>query len=151
MYDGLIDRHVLFVQSLMCPSNDSVRLYRLLVSQISRWVRNGAYEIMGPFMAILTSDTVRALGSGFSMLCWCGLSIQCVESALRVRVDFQISPDFLKKFAQIPTLTNAVVDPDITFFCAFNFPGAWLAVIRMLQSSLIQITWLRGVLPLLIE
>jgi hypothetical protein len=36
---------------------------------------------------------------------------------------FQISPDLLKKFAQIPSLTNAVVDSEVSFCCAFNFPG----------------------------
>jgi hypothetical protein len=29
----------------------------------------------------------------------------------------------LKKFTKIPTLTNAVVDPEVSFYCAFNFPG----------------------------
>jgi len=76
---------------------------------------------MGPFMAILTSDTVRLRGAVLPERAQAILMKQCGD---RVRAVLQISPDFLKKFAQIPTLTNAVVDPDITYFCAFNFPGA---------------------------
>jgi serine/threonine-protein phosphatase 4 regulatory subunit 1 len=73
-----------------------VPMFEQLTKDISRWVRNGAYEVLGPFLATLDSAS--------------------------------IAPDLLKKFAQIPTLPNAVVDPEVGFCCAFNFPAVLLTV-----------------------
>jgi len=62
----------------------------------SRWVRNGAFEILGPFLHTLGKDLVL--------------------------------PETLQLYTNIPQLTHSVVDAEVNFFCAFNFPAVALAL-----------------------
>jgi len=84
----------------VCPDDVKrqvfIPMFERFRSDTSRWVRNGAYEILGPFL--------HTLG------------------------DKLVSPETLQLFTNIPQMTHSVVDADVNFHCAFNFPAVTQAM-----------------------
>ena len=62
----------------------------------SRWVRNGAFEILGQFLHSLGQEL--------------------------------ITRELLNHFTNIPQMSSAVVDAEVNYHCAFNFPAVLLAL-----------------------
>ena len=71
-------------------------LHLIGLLQSSRWVRNGAYEILGPFLFALGPTLV--------------------------------SRELLSYFSGIPGMSSAIVDQEVNYHAAFNFPAVLATV-----------------------
>jgi serine/threonine-protein phosphatase 4 regulatory subunit 1 len=77
-------------------SKTFIPMFERFTKDASRWVRNGAFEVLGPFIHVLGTKLV--------------------------------SRELLRLYTTIPDLSNAIVDQEVTFFCAFNLPAVALTL-----------------------
>jgi serine/threonine-protein phosphatase 4 regulatory subunit 1 len=75
-----------------------IPMFKRFASDSSRWVRNGAYEILGPFL--------HALGPGL------------------------VSKELVAYYANIPTMSSAIVDQEVNYHAAFNLPAVLTTIGR---------------------
>jgi serine/threonine-protein phosphatase 4 regulatory subunit 1 len=73
-----------------------IPMFERFAKDASRWVRNGAFEILGPLIHTLGSKLVKKT--------------------------------FLKHFTGIPSMGHSVVDAEVNYHCAYNFPAVVLTL-----------------------
>jgi hypothetical protein len=102
-----------------------IPMFERFTKDASRWVRNGAFEVLGPFLHVLGPKLVRGVAwrkRHSALPC-----VSCLSHPLSAAV-LQITKEMLRHYTTIPDLTNAVVDQEVTFFCAFNLPAVALTL-----------------------
>ena len=73
-----------------------VPMFERFAKDNSRWVRNGAFEVLGPLLHVLGQEL--------------------------------ITRELLHHFTNIPSMSSSVVDAEVTYHAAFNFPAVLLAL-----------------------
>ena len=73
-----------------------IPMFERFAKDNSRWVRNGAFEVLGPLLHVLGQEL--------------------------------ITRELLHHFTNIPNMSSSVIDAEVTYHVAFNFPAVLLAL-----------------------